>query len=182
MNAKMVTLDGAKLQEIATANETAIITAQALQERSRNRMTSDITRMRSQMVRDGKKILEADYVKFWKDLQTAGVGSIVYGRRGKPDRFDWHFNLKNIGKAMLDGSNEKVEQLVEETSMAKKSVQIRKPSSDTETIHVSLEEPETSRKIEFVLPSGGRVEMKVPKQLSEAEANAVARELKKLSV
>lgn len=169
----MKALDGNRLREIATANETALITANALQGRERNRSATDIARTKSAMVREGKKIVEADFMQFWKDLQSVGAGTIVYGRKDKPDRFEWHYAIKDVGHAMFGG--EKPDNVkVTEKPMAKKT------AGGKEVIHISLEEPDT-RSIQFVLPSGGRVEMTVPKKISEAEANAVVREFKKLS-
>jgi hypothetical protein len=106
-----VTLDGAKLKAIGHASHTAEVTMTALAMRERLRHFSDITRTRNQLVRNGERLVEEDYMAFWKSLQDAGVGVIVYGRKGRPDRFEWHYSLKKVAKASLEGTNESAEKI-----------------------------------------------------------------------
>ena len=39
---------------------------------------------------------------FWKELEAAGVGSIIYGRKGKPNRFSWHYSLKSVAQSYFE--------------------------------------------------------------------------------
>lgn len=111
MTQQTITLNGSKLREIAHANPTAIVTMTALAMRERLRHVSDIPRTKNHLKRQGEKIVDADYMKLWKDLEAAGVGSIIYGRRNVPDRFEWHYSLKKVAKAAIEGTNELVEKL-----------------------------------------------------------------------
>lgn len=104
-----VTLDGKKLKDICHRNRTAEVTTLSLAMRERLRHFSDIGRTRNALVRQGEKIVDGDYMQYWKDLQAAGVGAIIFGRRGNPNRFEWHYSLKKIAKAALEGTNVEAE-------------------------------------------------------------------------
>lgn len=104
----VVTLDGNRLKKVADASHSAKVTIQNLIGRERFRNSSDITRLKRDLIKEGRKIVDKDYIQFWKDLQDAGVGSIVYGRRGKADRFEWHYSLKKVAEAASQGKNTEV--------------------------------------------------------------------------
>lgn len=104
-------IDNAKLRSICKATHSAEVTITSLAMRERLRHTSDIVRLKTQLVRSGEKIVEEDYMRFWKELEAIGIGSIVYGRKGKADRWEWHYNLKSIAKAVIDGSTDAVEKI-----------------------------------------------------------------------
>lgn len=121
------TLNGKLLHSIATRTDTAQRTMLLLATRERVRSNSDIQRTKNAMIRDGQKIVDADYNKFWEELQAAGVGSIVYGRKmkdgsKKADRFEWHYSLKSVGKAAIDGTDEQVESVNNVVQMPVKEV------------------------------------------------------------
>ena len=99
---KASSLDSELIKKISHANHTAVVTATALALRQRNRPFTDITRTKVNLIRGNEKIVEADYLLFWKDLLDAGIGSIIFGRRGKPDRFEWHYSLKSVGQVAID--------------------------------------------------------------------------------
>lgn len=190
MNAdKEVTLDGSKLKKIAHATHTAIVTATSLALRERLRHSSDITRTRNALARSGERIVESDYMQFWKDLQSAGVGAIVYGRRGKPDRFEWHFSLKSVAKACLEGSDEKAQKLasvpIPQEVDAKKVAKLRKipPQMASEAKEVIVKSSgnvntESGQKLVYIpLRKDFDVEIKVPSDFSQDEAEIMARAL-----
>lgn len=174
MPSQSITLDGNKLKEIASRNETASITANSLATRERIRHHSDIIRTRAQLVRDGQRIVDSDYMQFWKELENAGVGSLIFGRKGKPNRFAWHFSLKSIAKSMLEGTNEKV---AGRTSKKLQSVEPAQQSSKQENGNM---EPLT-QKVTFVLSATRVVELRVPDNFTKAEADKVYAALKTLA-
>lgn len=100
-----VFLDNEKAHSIAHSNETALAITEAMKDRERNRLYTDILRTRKLLVGKKLKIVEADYIKYWKDMQAAEFGSIVYGRGGNPDRFAWNYNLKDFASAALRDPN-----------------------------------------------------------------------------
>lgn len=105
----VTTLNVVKASEIAHSNETALATMEELNNRQRNRKFLNIELIHKNLLRKGLKIVDADYMKYWKDMQEAGVGSIVYGRKGNPDRFACNYNLKDVAQVALGGG--KVEEI-----------------------------------------------------------------------
>lgn len=157
-----------KLKAIAESTETAGATSSMLIERERNTPHADIGRVRSALVRDGARLVEADYMKFWQDLQDAGAGSIIYGRKGKPSRFAWHYSLRMIGQAMLTGKGkfegvpkaEAQPEAVVEAPVAKTA----KKKLSAGPVSIKME----NDKISILLPNG-----KVVKVESEEDALAI---------
>lgn len=100
----MVTVNQDRLKEIAHSTPTAVVTMTALALRERTRNSSDITRTRRELQSQGERIVDEDYMRLWKDLQDAGYGSIIFGRRGKNDRFEWHYSLKQVAQTAIGGN------------------------------------------------------------------------------
>ncbi len=96
-----VHLNAASAHNITHSNETALATTEELKSRVRNRRYTNIEKTRKLLVQKQLKIVEGDYVQYWKDMQAAGFGSIIYGRKGNPDRFAWNYNLKDVASAGL---------------------------------------------------------------------------------
>lgn len=168
-----VILDGAKLKAIAHKSHTATVTATSLALRERIRHSSDITRTRSELARMGERIVESDYMQFWKDLQAAGVGSIIYGRKGKPDRFDWHYSLKSVAKACIEGQN------VEATKETR-----TEPARDMPKVPAKkeVEKKMEAKQVIFVpLRSDFDVEINVPSNFTKAEAEMLSKALNRVA-
>lgn len=182
-----VKLDGEKLKKIGHANHTSevIITALALRERLRH--FSDITRLRNQLVRAGEKIVDEDYMVFWKSLEDAEVGSIVYGRKGKPDRFQWYVSMKLVAQAILEGKTEitaTVEKRKPRKALAKVAKFAKRARIKTEEISKRRSvQPKLYPKSVFIaLPGGFDLEIPVPpKGFSDSEVEAIGRALRRLS-
>lgn len=182
-----VTLDGSKLKQIAHASHTAEVTITALAMRERLRHFSDISRTRNTLVRNGEKIVEEDYMKFWKQLQDAGMGTIIYGRRGKPDRFEWYYSLKKVAKAAIEGTNESAEKV------GGKGRSVAKPKSVPQKLSKE-EKQEKVQKAEVAPTNNGArfvyiplrpdfdLELPVPpKGYSPDEVEVISRALRRLS-
>lgn len=107
----MNALNGTTLNEIATATPTAKIVTQKLADRQRLRHVTDISRIRNDLVKDGSRIVDEEYMAYWKQLQNQKIGNIIYGRKGKPNRFEWHYSLKSVAQAALDGKDVQLQKL-----------------------------------------------------------------------
>lgn len=107
------TLNNTKVQEAAKANETALLVSKSLAARKRMRHFTDINRTETQLKRAGNPVVHPDFIKYWKDLQAAGAGSIVYGRKGNPDRFMWKYDLKTVSHIALTQSSKETPQALE---------------------------------------------------------------------
>lgn len=188
-----VTLDGAKLKAIAHKSKTAEVTALSLAMRERLRHSSDITRTRSELARAGERIVESDYMQFWKDLQAAGVGSIIYGRKGKPDRFDWHYSLKAVSKACIEGTDVSASKLAMHEEPVKVKSILRKANkakgrmtADEKDMKSSqagnVETVEGNRLVYIPLRKNFHVEISVPADFSKDEADVLAKALSRAAI
>lgn len=105
MSRHTVTLDGSKLKQVGTSSHTAGAVLLSLAIRDRLRHSVNLAKIKDDLVRSGEKIVDSEYKQTWKDLQDLGMGSLVYGRGGNPDRFDFHRDLRAVGKAAVEGTD-----------------------------------------------------------------------------
>lgn len=90
-------LDKSRLSTLANSSETAQAIFQDVSTRRRIRWETNLPRYAVKLAHKGFKVVEQDYENAWKGLEEIGAGVIVRGRNGKPDRFKWHYSLKEIG-------------------------------------------------------------------------------------
>lgn len=192
MNQQQVVLNSEKLRSISHASHTAEVTITALAVRERLRHFSDITRTRNTLVRKGEKIVDSDYVAFWKGLQEAGVGVIVYGRKGKPDRFEWYYSMKKVAAAALEGKDIVAERVSGITMPERKPEHKQAAKLQKKVIHMSkgVKRPmpektqEASRSNRFIyipLRKDFNLEISVPMDLSKGEIEVISNALRRLS-
>ena len=193
MNTQLKTLDGNQLKKIGHASRTAEVLSTSLALRERVRHSSDIARMKNQLIREGETIVDSELFKFWKDLQNAGVGSVIVGRRGKPTRFDWHVSMKSVAKALMDGTNEKAERISNEKpskSLIKPSVAPVSPKAEPKVepsaaqagkiIYISLRK---DLELEINIPANAPKDFKfkIPTDLTLEEMERITATLKRVS-
>jgi len=111
MENQIVKMNSEKLKALTNTSHTAVVTMLMLALRERARGYSNITLAKQQLVSMGEKVVDEDFQKFWKDLQDLGIGTIVYGRRGGPDKFQWYYSLKSIAKVAIEGKENEVREL-----------------------------------------------------------------------
>jgi hypothetical protein len=166
-----VTLNGSLLKKIGHASHTAEVVLLDLACRERLRTFSDIPRTRNKLIRDGNKIVEADYMAFWKGLQDAGVGVLVYERKGGPPaRFEWHYSMKKVAKAAMEGTDEQVQKIVSDNVK-----QIKPVKKDT---------PKQAKAEKFVcipLRKDFYLEFNIPSDISKDEIQMIERTLRRVS-
>lgn len=164
-------LNGAQLKKIANASHTAevVMTDMALRERVRS--FSDIHRTRNRLIREGEKIIEDDYRAFWKSLQDSGAGVIVYGRKGNPDRFQWHYSMKKVAEAALEGKDLKVT----EVKASPKPQAPEAPKAPPKKPIVQTKEVFINLRSQFC------VDFSVPSDLTKAEAEMIATALRRIA-
>lgn len=71
--------------------------------RARTTSSTDLRRLKYLLLNNGNVIEDKEYLGVFKLLQNKGVGAIIYGRKGKPDRFKWNYSLKVISQNALSG-------------------------------------------------------------------------------
>lgn len=108
---ELINLDKSKVKQIAEASRTATVSMLALGMRERAHVYTNISSFKSQLQSMGEKVNDRDYMDFWRGLETAGVGSIILGRRGKQTRFEWHYSLRQIAQIAIDGKTANAQKL-----------------------------------------------------------------------
>lgn len=66
--------------------------------RERNRGDTNLTRLKYDLIEENFKIIPEDFMDTFKDLEAAGLGQII---QGKKPRFKWFVSLKEVGKTGL---------------------------------------------------------------------------------
>ena len=191
MSASIHTIDGQKLKAIANASPTAEVVMTSLALRERVRSQSDITRTRTNLIRDREKIVEADYMAFWESLEKAGVGSIHYPRPHEKDKslkFNWHYSLKHIADAALHGKDVKASRLnilKADPKPLDKAPAKALPALKTELAKVtaSKEIPisRSEKMVYVVLRPNFHVSIKVPSDFTKEESDVLYQALKSFS-
>lgn len=98
-------LNHENIKSIATETNTSKTIFDALERRQRYRRQTNLSKFESQLLNNGEKIVNDEYLNTFKKLETAGVGSLIIGRRGKPNRFVWNYSLKDVAKAAKEEVN-----------------------------------------------------------------------------
>lgn len=133
-----------KLQTFAKSNNLSQDVFRALADRERAAARSDIDAIFREL--EFKKKIELDYFKYldvWKSLQDLGVGTLVHGRKGNPNRFVWHTNLREVGRLAL-GLPAEPEQLVKK--------------EETKVMPPIKSQPKEGNTVTFVIPSTVSIE------------------------
>lgn len=174
-----VTLDSNKLKQITNASHTAeaVMTHCAL--RTRLRTFTDIPRTQKELIRAGEKIVDKDYQAFWENLQAAGAGVIVLGRNGKPPRFEWHYSMKKVAQAALEGKNIQTNRF--ENVVASKTAPVAPKLTKPAIPAPKLKAVETPKSVFIPLRTDFCLEFSVPANLSKAEAEMISQALKRLA-
>lgn len=162
------TLDNAMLRKITNTSHTSVVTMLLLALRIRDREFSDLATTKDQLIKMGEKIVDDDYMKFWASLQAAGIGAIVHGRRGRGDRFRWHYSLRTIARAAIEGREEAVKALAAKKPV-NKAIKVEKKKRGPK---VQVTRPQ--RMVYDIPLRGGRfAEVIVSGELSKSELRKV---------
>lgn len=104
----MENLNREVIKTLSNASTTATSAMLLLALRERNKPYTPLAVMKDQLIKMGEKVVDADYKQFWKDLEAAGVGSLILGRKGNPDRFQWNYSLKDVARSVVDDKGEAI--------------------------------------------------------------------------
>ncbi|SRR5712692_368961 len=66
--------------------------------RERNRRTTTIDRLLSNLSEEGKGLSRGDVIKVLQRLGRFGCGNFISGRKGHPSRFEWSVGLVDVGR------------------------------------------------------------------------------------
>lgn len=178
----IVTLEGAKLKQIADKNETSTLVMLSLADRKRFRAFTDISHLKNIYIRSGEKIVLEDYMNTWKELETLGVGSVIHGRKGQPTRFKWNYSLRTIGEAALSGKDVQVRALETSPKILGKVQKIKRMKQKRPVLEKTQEiMTHTANNILYIrLRDDFSFSVKVPADLTSQEINNICEAFQKI--
>lgn len=106
-----VSLNSDKVKQATNSSSTATTTMVLLAIRQRARNFTSMGKIKNQLLQMGETVVDKDYKTFWKDLENAGAGSIILGRRGRETRFEWSYSLKDVAKIAIEGHESEIQRL-----------------------------------------------------------------------
>lgn len=172
----LFTLKGKELSAIAHASPTAEITMTALALRQRTRHFSDLNRTKNALMNHGEKIVESDYLQLFGDLEKAGVGVIIRGRNGKPDRFEWYYSLKSIAKSALTQTDEQVKAIVSLNLAQEKPVKRKPRTANVVSETIDTKEVQKTHVV-ICIRNNFKVEFDVPSDIKSDELRTITETL-----
>lgn len=168
-----ITVDIDKLKNVAGETSSAKSVFKYLLDRRRGRQDTNIKRVQRLLKESGAAVSNDDVSDVFRKLQDLGIGKIVFGRRGNPNRFIWNANLRSI-KEVLEG---KSTELYKQKPTAKK-LNLPKLQADA---HKSTKSAASEPTIIASTTTGhtlivrkGSVEIQVPANLTPEEVKSVA--------
>ncbi len=133
-------LNAGTVKEIAKTSGTAHTVLEACSKRERFRERINLKKFKYDLIKAGYKVVDEEFLETFKQLEAAGVGSLIKGRNGNPDRFAWNFNLRDVGAAAFT-PNDKI-QLHEITKEPKRKRLTALPVRSIPTV-----KPETPKEV-----------------------------------
>lgn len=94
------------LSKIAHRSKTAEAVFGVLAVRDRAREDTDLRRLKNRLIDEGFRVVPAEFLETFKELDRAGVGRLVQ-KAGEPPRFRWNYNLKEVGRLGFNGAPSK---------------------------------------------------------------------------
>jgi hypothetical protein len=89
------------IKEAARKNPTARLVFKAMASRDRElrapKYEIELARLKHDLDQE-HNITNKNFYQVFKDLQDAGVGIMIMGRRGNPLRFKWFYSIKSVGQ------------------------------------------------------------------------------------
>ena len=178
------TLRGPELHTVATETATAHELGLYMAQRERNRTEIDVDRLIIKLLRDGKKIVAQDAIKFFERLEGLKAGALVYPRnKAGSIKFNCHYSIKDMGQAMIDGNTNKVIERFQAKAPAKAAPKAEQPKPKTvvnRTQNRVVQVPSSTRVV-VVLGSGREVQINLPADLNKQEAQTICNSLLKAS-
>lgn len=145
-------LNQLQIKSIAEETNTSKEVFSHLKERIRFRRETNLHKLHNILMHSGAKIVEEEYINLFKRLQDEGAGALIIGRRGKPDRFKWYYNLKKIAEAaynpstIIDKLNDPNQKVVKRSRGRPRKVQ-NITSDDPMTLTVKIPSNVDSKKL-----------------------------------
>lgn len=162
---QLETINGKDLKKVAHLNSTAEVLFTYFAMRDRYSVTTDLVRLKRNLLASGEKIDDIEFLAVFKELERANMGSIIHGRGRKNDQFRWNYSLKSIGKAGVEGKDEDAIVMTKHTRKprtTKKKKTVQKTFVKAETAISTIQN-------EIVIPLRNDFFVHVPSNLTKSE-------------
>lgn len=147
-----------EIKHIAESTLTSQTVFGVLAKRERYRKETNLTKLHNQLMNQGFSIVEEDYINTFRSLEEKGAGVLIFGRKGKPNRFKWNYNLKGVAK-MAKGEETDIQSIKKGPGRPQGSTNIMKRPVGRPRKEVT---PQSTIKLILEIPSNG-----LTKELSE---------------
>jgi hypothetical protein len=161
MNENGARVDTKGLKEVYLKNSAAAVILDEFARRERNRSETKVDNLLYLKV-ENRPITRGEVIQVFQELQLIGCGTFIVGRKGHSSRFQWIVGLPSVGKAAagedvpLDAISDEDREQAEEA-----------PEGELENYG-------------FPLRPNLKVELRLPTDLSSAEASRLADFIKAL--
>lgn len=176
------TVDGSRLKKIFNQSDTAKMVLESLSERVRARPEISPIRLKIKLMHEGKIVDMKDYTDLWENLAKAGVGVLVRGRRGGPNRFIFNYGLKAVAKAAMEGRQTELQRIKAKSKGKKmpKKKETKEPAmvatpKKSEPVSKKTEVAPVIAQTKILIPfRGGSIPIVFPSDVTKEEIRSVA--------
>jgi hypothetical protein len=88
-----------ELQQVYGQSNAAKAIMDHFASRERNRRTTTVERLLSNLAKEGTALSRGDVIKVFQWLEKLDCGHFIAGRKGHPSRFEWSVGLIDVGRA-----------------------------------------------------------------------------------
>jgi hypothetical protein len=152
-------IDTQRLRRLYRSDESAKAVFDHLAKRERSRKELAVERLAINIANEGSKASRADVMRVLKELERAGCGKYIPGRKGHQSRFSWDVDMVAVGRNAA-GQDTPIEQVDAATLAEDDSTE--GVSVDGEVTHSFRLRPDLS------------VDLKLPSDLTSTEATRLA--------
>lgn len=93
-----------RLQEIAKSNITSYSLMLYFALRERHTESFNVRVMKNELLRSGIPVQDKDLYNVMEQLQSEGLGSVIYGKNGADDYFKWGYNINQFNRKGFDST------------------------------------------------------------------------------
>jgi hypothetical protein len=146
-------VDLGKLQELYSRNKVAAAVLDHFAGRKYAMRETSVDRVLTVMRNQGARISRGELIEVFRNLEAAGCGTFVLGRRGRPSRFRWQVDLVSVGRAAA-GEGKQIEDISDDA--------VEEETGEQTLTHL------------FQLRPDQQVSLELPRDLTPREASRLA--------
>lgn len=173
----MMNLDKDKIKNVTNASRTATVTMIVLGFRQRAHAFINLASVKRELLSMNERIVDKDYMEFWRGLENAGAGSVILGRRGKQTRFEWNYSLKQIAGIAIEGKEEEVKKIASKRKPPKVVIapKLPKKAVSEPDKEVKPQGPKREERLVYSIPvrPGFSLDIVLPGDLKEEELKTI---------